>query len=150
MVNATEMGKPFGKLPADYLRLKSTTEFRQVLEGQIYGDSHISDSQILNVVQGSSESGGGTWMHEDLAIHYAMWLAPAFGLWVVQTINEYLQKGFISKNSVDLSNPLESAKKLLEYTGLVVQAEEERFFLDVQCIVEVNTETKYQVIETLH
>jgi len=130
MVNATEMAKPFGKQPSDYLRLSTSIEFRQVLEDQISGNSPNCDNQVVTTIKGSSEYGGGTWMHEDLAIHFAMWLAPAFSLWTVQRIKEYMQKGTISKSSaVDFSNPLESAKKVAEYACLFVQSEEGRLLL---------------------
>ena len=130
MVNATEMAKPFGKLPADYLRLKATTDFIQVLEDQRYGDSHNDGNQVVMKVQGGHGNEQGTWMHEDLAIHFAMWLAPVFSLWTVQRIKEYMQKGTISKTpDVDFSNPLESAKKIAEYAGLFVQSEEGRLLL---------------------
>ncbi len=135
MINATEMAKPFGKQPADFLKLKSTKEFIQVLENQRSENSLSADGQVLKVVNGGFDF--GTWMHEDLATYFAMWLAPAFGLWVVQTINEYMQKGVISRipNDIpDLSNPLESAKKLLEYTGLYVKAEEARLVLEAKVI----------------
>jgi hypothetical protein len=45
MVNATQMAKPFGKLPADFLRLDQTKSFVNVLSAQ-YGKSH---SEILKI-----------------------------------------------------------------------------------------------------
>lgn len=61
MINATEMAKPFGKRPIDYLRLPSTNE----LLSAIVGKSQISENQLVISKQGSAENGGGTWMHED-------------------------------------------------------------------------------------
>jgi len=137
MVNATEMAKPFGKLTKDYLKLSSTKEFMHVLDNQCRENNPNIDSQLVMIKQGDARNEQGTWMHKDLATYFAMWLAPAFGLWVVQTINEYMQKGVISRIPNDipnLSNPLETAKKLLEYTGLYVKAEEARLVLEAKVI----------------
>ena len=50
MVNATEMAKPFGKSPKDFLK----TEVRKILS-----------SDLVQVIYGDN---GGTWMHEDVAL----------------------------------------------------------------------------------
>jgi phage antirepressor YoqD-like protein len=131
MVNATEMAKPFGKLVADYLRLKATTELRQVLDSQHYGNSHNAMNQSVIVSKGGSNlTDTGTWLHQKLAIDLARWLSPEFNLWTIDTIMEYMQKGTISRTpAVDFSNPLESAKKVAEYAGLFVKSEEGRLLL---------------------
>lgn len=42
MINATEMAKPFkGKMVGDFLRLKNTQEYIQLIEER-YGNSHIA------------------------------------------------------------------------------------------------------------
>ncbi|WP_421794764.1 KilA-N domain-containing protein [Haliscomenobacter sp.] len=42
MINATEMAKPFkGKMVADFLRLKNTREYIELIEER-YGNSHIA------------------------------------------------------------------------------------------------------------
>lgn len=66
MVNATEMAKAFDKRPVDYLRLPSTA----ILINAIVRKSHISENQLIITKQGSATNGGGTWMHEDVALHY--------------------------------------------------------------------------------
>ena len=89
MVNATEMAKPFGKRPIDYLRLPSTNE----LLSAIVRKSHISENQLVISKQGSTENGGGTWMHEDIALDFAQWLSVDFRLWCNDRIKELLQYG---------------------------------------------------------
>ena len=84
MVNATEMAKPFGKRPIDYLRLPSTNE----LLSAIVRKSHISENQLVISKQGSAENGGGTWMHEDVALDFAQWLSVDFRLWCNDRIKE--------------------------------------------------------------
>jgi len=55
MINATEMAKPFGKLVADFLRLKSTRAFIPLLEKR-YGNSHIAHKrEVIRVVKGGKK-----------------------------------------------------------------------------------------------
>jgi hypothetical protein len=68
-VNATQMGKPFGKKPVDWLRLPATISFLDTLSK--VRKSHNFDYQPVIRKMGSPESGGGTWFHEDVAIEYA-------------------------------------------------------------------------------
>lgn len=89
MINATEMAKPFGKRPVDYLRLPSTSELIEA----IVRKSHICQDQLVMTVKGSPEYGGGTWMHEDLAIDFAQWLSVEFRLWVNDRIRELMRWG---------------------------------------------------------
>ena len=87
MVNATEMAKAFDKRPVDYLRLPSTA----ILINAIVRKSHISENQLIITKQGSATNGGGTWMHEDVALEFARWLSPTFAIWcheLVKTLRE--------------------------------------------------------------
>lgn len=74
MVNATEMAKPFGKRPADWLKTQTTKEFLDALNGV----KKIVPSDLVQVVNGDN---GGTWMHEDVAMEFARWLSPKFAIW---------------------------------------------------------------------
>lgn len=89
MVNATQMAKPFNKRPVDYLRLPSTNE----LLNAIVGKSHISENQVVTTLQGSLDNGGGTWMHEDIALDFAQWLSVDFKLWCNDRIKELMRHG---------------------------------------------------------
>lgn len=99
MINATEMAKPFRKMVADFLRLKNTKEYIEVLEKIIeedrYGDSHIGKKvEILRVIKGGDDrSLQGTWMNEKLALKFASWLSPRFEIWVYDRIHELLTTG---------------------------------------------------------
>lgn len=96
MINATEMAKPFKKLVADFLRLKTTKEYIEILEKERYGDSHIAPKrEVLRVVKGGDIEKGlqGTWMDEQLALKFASWLAPRFEVWVYKKIHELLTTG---------------------------------------------------------
>jgi hypothetical protein len=82
MVNATEMAKPFDKRPAKWLELPSTTEFLSQLQTIRKSDS------LIQTLEGR---GGGTWMHEDVAIEFARWLSLAFAIWCNDRIKELLK-----------------------------------------------------------
>jgi hypothetical protein len=94
MINATEMAKPFkGKLVADFLRLKSTKEYIELLEER-YGNSHIERNRsVIRVVKGGNKNTQGTWMDEKLALKFSAWLSAAFELWVYDRIDELLKIG---------------------------------------------------------
>lgn len=94
-VNATDLLKAYNesKLPnqsnkmiADYLRLKSTKEYKEVLESDM-------GIPILKVNKGGINQ--GTWMHRLLAYDFAAWLSAKFRLFVFkvfdQAINEKLK-----------------------------------------------------------
>lgn len=100
-VNATEMAKKFDRQPYDWLRLQSTKDFISALV-EIRGFNtadlgfNTADSTVLNPIGISNfikiENGkyGGTWFHEDVAIEFARWLAPAFAIWCNDRIKEIL------------------------------------------------------------
>lgn len=89
MVNATEMAKAFGKLPADWLRLTSTTEYLQ----ECSSDMGIPISALVQVVKGGNWRHQGTWVQEDVALELARWLSPKFALWCNKRIKELLSVG---------------------------------------------------------
>ena len=86
MVNANEMAKAFGKLPADFLKTKRTKEFIKELAAM----KKIIASDLVQVVNGDN---GGTWMHEDVALEFARWLSPKFAIWCNDRIKELLSRG---------------------------------------------------------
>lgn len=88
MVNATEMAKPFNKRPAKWLELPSTKDFLAALS-----DVRKSDFALIQTDKGGINGGGGTWMHEDVALEFARWLSPAFAIWCNDRIKELLKYG---------------------------------------------------------
>lgn len=92
MINATEMAKPFGKLPGNFLRLKGTEDFMQALEHR-YSDVNNGPVEALRVVQGGPADFQGTWMSEHLALKFAGWLEPMFEVWVYERILELVTTG---------------------------------------------------------
>lgn len=88
MVNATQMAKPFGKRPAKWLELPSTKEFLAKL-----AEVRKSDIGFVRTEKGGNLGGGGTWMHEDVALEFARWLSPEFAIWCNDRIKELLRHG---------------------------------------------------------
>jgi phage antirepressor YoqD-like protein len=89
MVNATEMAKPFGKIPNNWLQLPSTRSFLDTLTNS--RKSTIADYQPVATSRGGLNP--GTWMHEDVALEFARWLSPEFAIWCNDRIKELLTKG---------------------------------------------------------
>lgn len=96
MVNATEMAKAFGKRPAKWLELPSTKEFLSALV-----DVRKSDIALIQTDKGGINGGGGTWMHEDVALEFARWLSPAFAIWCNDRIKELLTQGVATVSDDD-------------------------------------------------
>jgi phage antirepressor YoqD-like protein len=124
MVNATEMAKPFGKSVSEWKRLPSTEQFIEALELN-RGLSHIwIESQ-------RGKHGGGTWIHEDLAIEFARWLSPDFTIWCNDRIKELLTHGFTATpdkldelvNNPDLLIKLGEKLKLERLRRLTAEAQ---------------------------
>ena len=111
MVNLTEMAKPFGKLPADFLRLDQTQQFINALE-----ESLIMGNPIIKTETGRY---GGTWSHQKLALKFAGWLDARFELWIYDRIEELLKSGYTKLDTISVKD---LAKMLL-------QAEEEKEML---------------------
>lgn len=88
MVNATQMAKPFNKVPKDWLRTNPSKEFINSLSAV----RHICPTELVRISQGGNGT-QGTWMHEDVAIEFARWLNPAFAIWCNDRIKELLKYG---------------------------------------------------------
>ena len=87
MVNATQMAKPFGKRPIDYLNTQQTKEFLDELAKV----RKITLTDLVQVKKGGNNP--GTWMHQDVALEFARWLSPKFAIWTNDRIKELLTQG---------------------------------------------------------
>lgn len=86
LINATEMGKAFGKSPTHWLRNAGAKDFLDKLCAM----RNRNASDLVVVVNGD---GGGTWMHEDVALEFARWLDPGFAIWCNDHIKELMKHG---------------------------------------------------------
>lgn len=87
MVNATEMAKPFGKRPIDWLKYQQSQDYINALSEV----RNITLADLVIVTKGGNNS--GTWMHEDVALEFARWLSPQFAIWCNDRIKELVKFG---------------------------------------------------------
>jgi phage antirepressor YoqD-like protein len=85
--NATAVAKVFGKRPADWLRTDDTKAYIEAIGRKCV----IKQDQLVSVVSGSPETGGGTWLHPKLGIPFARWLSPDFAVWADFQVEEILR-----------------------------------------------------------
>jgi phage antirepressor YoqD-like protein len=105
MINATHMGKAFGKKPNDFLKVEQTKEFIKALELK-------SNIIAFKTVKGRHHA--GTWMHKKLALKFAGWLNPEFELWVYDRIEELLTNGYVQAKKTEEGNYNINPNQLLE------------------------------------
>lgn len=145
MINATEMAKPFGKRPVDWLKTGPAKEFIEAVSSEV----NIITSLLVVVVKGNYGNGikQGTWMHEDVAIEFARWLNPRFAIWCNNRIKEIMINGYsvvdqtresferaysdiqeklndVTNENIYLRNTLDSQKDLVTFANLVLSTSE--------------------------
>jgi hypothetical protein len=49
--------------------------------------------ELIQIRKGSPANGGGTWVHENIALHLAQWCSPAFAVQVTEWIKELIVTG---------------------------------------------------------
>ena len=90
-VNATDMLRAYNnnlpegskhKKMGDYTRLKSTKQFRNVLEQK-------TGIPVIGTTQGIE---GGTWMYRLMAYNFAAWLSPEFRLFVYEVFDNAISE----------------------------------------------------------
>lgn len=108
-INATEMAKPFSKRPAKWIELPSTQEFLTSLNDIRISNnrdfsnvrkSDTSNNSFIKTVMGSPLNGGGTWMHEDVALEFSRWLNPRFAIWCNDRIKELMRYGVTASDNM--------------------------------------------------
>lgn len=90
-VCATQMAKNFDKSPSDWLRTQSAQDYIKAVSAET--KISVSELVITQKGGGSVQTTQGTWMHKDVALEFARWLAPLFGLWCNRRIEELLTTG---------------------------------------------------------
>ncbi len=97
MINATQMAKPFGKLPSGWLRSSQAETYIEELSVM----RNCITADLVQVRQGGNPQLQGTWMHEDVALEFARWLSPAFAIWTNDRIKELLTRGVATVSDDD-------------------------------------------------
>lgn len=96
MMNATQMAKFFGKRPVDWLRFQQSQEFLTILSKV---RNHTFEELVI-IHKGAPNVGGGTWMHEDVALEFARWLSPEFAIWCNDRIKELFRFGITATDEM--------------------------------------------------
>lgn len=159
MANATEMAKPFGKQPIDWLKTNQSKDYIETFSKLKF----ISLADLVQVTKGGNNP--GTWMHEDVALEFARWLSPAFAIWCNDRIKELLKTGVATVSNDDeaiayamqvLSKRLDeakAAKAMLEQQNIYLTNEIKEAAPKVQYVnnvlQSVNTYTSTQMAKEL-
>ena len=83
MVNATEMGRAFGKRPYEFIKTKEAMECKNFLYSinpHIEYEYTSINNKVCRFVKGGKLK--GTWVHEQLALDYARFLSLEFRNWL--------------------------------------------------------------------
>jgi hypothetical protein len=140
MVNATEMGKVFGKEPYDFLKLEGTQRFIEALKRpnqqnrsdykseRLAENGILTDEMVYRTEVGGPE-GGGTWMVRPLALKFAAWLDPDFEVWVYRTIDDLIFK-YSRANNSKLMTKTQLLEKRARLVTILVDNSDFREYLD--------------------
>lgn len=93
-----DIAKPFGKRVDNWTRLKGTKElFQAFQEDPAYGGAKaFVNRDLRSEVTGRFVTGGGLYVHPDVAIQFAQWCSPAFALWVSRQIRHLMTYGEVN------------------------------------------------------
>ncbi len=110
--NATDMAKPFWKRPDDFWKQSQNKEYLDALI-TLSGGNCIKE----NFVTTKRGKYGGTYFHKDLALQFARWLSPIFGVqldkWTIARLRQ---------EQTWKQNRLESKTGFLPMTNAVLNA----------------------------
>ncbi len=92
-LNATQIAKHFNKRVQHYLDNERTQEYIEELSKA--GNPAFDKNQLVIVKKGSSENGGGTWLHPKLTIDFARaWLTALKNKTIVNLPLQQVRVGF--------------------------------------------------------
>nr|DAO68927.1 MAG TPA: KilA protein [Caudoviricetes sp.] len=130
-LNATAVASHFGKRVKDFIKTEQNQEYIAALAESLSNGRKIplEQNQLVIVKNGSSQNGGGTWLHPKLAIHFARWLDPKFAVWCDMQIEQLLSGSLQPKPTKALpdgltADQIETVKKL--HNALVKSAPKEQ------------------------
>jgi hypothetical protein len=85
-INATALCKASGKFFGNYNQMKTTEEFLSALSSDI----GIPISGLVQSIKGGPPHLQGTWIHPQVAIHFAQWLSPKFAVQVTKWVFDWM------------------------------------------------------------
>lgn len=95
MINATKIAKICNKQIGHYLSNQSTKD----LINEVSLVIGIPITELVVTIQGGIPQNQGTWFHRLIAIHFAMWCNPKFGVWCLQKLDEIIQNGYAFRDA---------------------------------------------------
>ena len=95
MINATLMAKACGKRVFNYTR---NSGFQELVDA-VSSVTQIRATELVMTVQSGIPQNQGTWFHRLIAIHFAMWCNPKFGVWCLQKLDEIIQNGYAFRDA---------------------------------------------------
>ena len=148
--NATSMCKAFGKQPSDWLKIKSTQEYINELQGVGTSSEGVKLVDIIN-----DGFNNGTWIHEKLVLDLARWLNVKFRVWCDEQIATLLREGKVEikpkkTSKVDLlmgivtaTGDVELAMAVNKYENIYVKPLELENEQQAQKIIELQPKADY-------
>jgi hypothetical protein len=121
MVNATEMAKPFGKQPIDWLKHQQSKDFLDALSKL----RKISLADLVIVKKGGSNP--GTWMHKDAGIEFTRWLCPEISIWYNDRVKELLEgKSFMHQFARSMDERMTKVENYIFESSKKIELYEQR------------------------
>lgn len=136
-LNATAMAEAFGKRVYDWLRTDRAIDYIRAAHRRIFGGelprpaenvrfAQELDSPLVVTRKGGLSGEQGTWLHPKVAIEFARWISPDFGVWCDGKIEEILREnGPYPLRAADESAlvPVRPESQLLVALGDLLQAQ---------------------------
>jgi hypothetical protein len=87
IANASEMAISFNKIPSDFLKLKETENFINLLLERLNEDNEFISYNKSDI---AFTKDGSTYMHRKLALKFAFWLNDEFEIWFFEIVDDIL------------------------------------------------------------
>lgn len=140
-LNATTMCQAAGRHFAAYRRLDGTKEFIKELSSCV----QIHTDELIQSVMGAPSTGGGTWVHPDVAVHLAQWLSPRFAVMVSRWVRELLMLDKVGVRPAPMTPVVSADERLISYLeehGRQAAAREDRLFRLIESFLPSQQQVK--------
>lgn len=138
MINATEMAKACGKRVFNYTRNSGF----QDLVNEVSSVTQIRATELVVTIQSGTPQSQGTWFHRLIAIHFAMWCSPRFGVWCLQKLDEIIQRGYafrdaeiqrLTQENNNLQGMIQSMQPQVSYYNDILTCSENLYSTEQVC-----------------
>lgn len=131
MINATLMAKACGKRVFNYTR---NNGFQELVDA-VSSVTQIRATELVMTVQSGIPQNQGTWFHRLIAIHFAMWCNPKFGVWCLQKLDEIIQNGYAFRDAEiqRLNGVIQSMQPQVNYYKDILTTSENLYSTEQVC-----------------